>query len=197
MIVFDPQAKGVWFATARRQVLAEHGEGALGRIALRMGDEHAQAMLEPIVSAWYPETTFQRAMSAVFEETCSGDSERFVEFIESCTVLGINRFLRFVLALSSPAYLLGKMPVLWARHRLHNGKLRVDVGERSARLAYTEFPFFDDRNYRLFVRGVLRKSVEVTSGHRPEVTVRDYGKDRLLVDVHFAAPKTRIGVPAR
>ena len=182
-----PQAKGVWFATAHRQVLADYGDDGLAAVARHMGDELAPAIVDPIVSAWYPETTFQRAMTAVGETVCGNDPERFVDFIEACTASGINRFLRIILALTSPAYLLGKMPVFWARHRLHNGKLEVDVSERAARLHYSEFPFFDDRHYRLFVRGVLRKTVEVASGKRPDVTVRDYGKDRLVVDVFYGA----------
>lgn len=145
-------------------------------------------MRDPVASAWYPETSFQRAMAAVEEETCGGDPERFVDFIEACTVLGINRFMRIVLGLTSAAYLLRKMPVLWAQHRRHNGSLEVELGARVARLHYKGFPFFDDRNYRLFVRGVLRKTVEVASGMRPDVMIRDYAKDRLLVEVYFATP---------
>jgi hypothetical protein len=36
------------------------------------------------------------------------------------------------------------------------------------------------------VRGILRRTLEVSSGTRPDVTVRDYADDRLLVEVHFA-----------
>jgi hypothetical protein len=181
----EPQAQGVWFVTARRQLVASHGDDAVARAAAHMGDEHAHALLEPLASNWYPEETFQRAMAAVSHETCDGDPERFVDFIEQCTVLGINRFLRIVLGLTSPKYLLSKMPVFWARHRKHNGTLDVEVGERAARLHYRAFPFFDDRNYRIFVRGVLGKTVEVASGVRPDVIVRDYGRDQLVVDVHY------------
>jgi hypothetical protein len=191
----EPQAKGVWFVTARRQIASAHGDGAVERVATRMGDDHAHALLDPMTSAWYPEATFQRAMAAVSEETCEGDPDRFVEFIEACTVQGINRFLRVILSFTSAPYLLGKMPVFWARHRLNNGKLDVELGERSARLSYSEFPFFDDRNYRLFVRGVLRKTVEVSSGQRPDVLVRDYARDRLVVDVHYAGAATSMRPP--
>lgn len=188
----EPQVKGAWFVTSRRQLLAAHGDDALARIARHMGEEYADAMVDPVTSAWYPETTFQRALAAVAEETCEGDPEKFVEFIEECTVHGINRFLKIILALTSPPYLLGKMPIFWSRHRQNNGKLEVEMGERCARLHYSEFPFFDDRNYRMLVRAILRKTVEVASGVRPDVTVRDYGKDRLVVDVYFA---TRARVP--
>lgn len=185
----EPQAKGVWFVTARRQLVALHGEAAAQRVARRMGPRYGSILLEPVVSDWYPEVAFQRAMGAVFDEVCGGDAERFVAFIEASTELGIHRFLRVILALSSPRFLLSKMPVLWSRHRLHNGTLAVEVGERSARLRYAGFPFFDDRNYRLFVRGVLRKTVEVSSGVVPEVVVRDYGRDHLDVQVEFGPPR--------
>jgi hypothetical protein len=189
--VREPQAKGVWFVTARRQLFDGHDDGALLRVAGRMGEDHAHALLQPVASAWYPEATFQRAMQAVDEELCGGDPERFVEFIEACTVHGINRFLRIILSMTSPAYVLAKMPVFWARYRQNGGQLHVDIGDQRARLDYTGFPFFGDRNYRLFVRGVLRKTLEVASRARPEVTVRDYASDRLLVEVYFPTRKLR------
>jgi hypothetical protein len=183
--VGEPRAKGVWFVTARRQLLDTHGEDGLRRVATCMGEDHAYALLEPLASAWYPETSFQRAMAAVADEVCGSDPERFVDFIEACTVQGINRFLRIILSMTSPAYVLTKMPVFWARHRQHNGRLDVEIAGRRARLSYVGFPFFADRNYRLCVRGMLRKTLQVSSGVRPEVTVRDYATDRLLVEVYF------------
>jgi hypothetical protein len=181
----EPVAKGMWFVSAREQILKEHGGDVLARVARRMGDELGAALLTPTPSAWYAETTLQRAMAAVNEEAFGGDRERFVAFVEACTEHGIRRFVRVMLAFNSPGRLLGKMPLFWARHRQNNGELTVDVGERSARLHYTRFPFFDDRNYWLLIRGVLRKAVEVTSGARPDVTVRDYTHDSLVVDVYF------------
>ncbi len=179
-------AKGVWFVTARRVLVDEHGEDALARIVHRLGVDDSRPLLEPFASAWYPETTLQRTMDAVSVEVCERDPERFCAFIEACTVVGINRFLRVVLSLTSPAYLLSKMPVFWARHRRNQSRLEVELGARSARLRYAGFPFFGDPNYRILVRGILRKTLEISSGERPEVTIRDYAHDRLAVDVFFA-----------
>lgn len=184
-MVGEPRAKGVWFVTARRELLAKHGEAMLARVAERMGPDHGRTLLEPITSEWYPETTFQRAMAAVSDEACEGDPDRFLAFIEACTEQGINRFMRIILSFTSPAYLLTKMPVFWAHHRRNNGTLEVEIGQRSARLRYGGFPFFDDKNYRLFVRGVLVKCVQVSGGVRPEVTISDYAKDSLLVSIYF------------
>jgi len=187
----SPQAKGVWFVSARRCLLAEHGEAALSRVVERMGGEHGPALLEPFASAWYPEKSFQLALAAVSEEVFHGDPEGLCTFIEASTIIGINRFLRAVLALTSPAFVLSKMPAFWGRYRQNNGTLVVELGERAARLQYEGFPFFGDRNYRIFIRGVLRKTLEMSSGERPEVTVRDYAEDRLTVDLFFKERRLR------
>ncbi len=185
--------KGAWFVTARRVLLAEHGEAMLARVASRLGDEVAESMLHPLASAWYPETAFQQALEAVSIEACDGNVEPYGRFIESCTVAGINRFLRVLLSLTSPAYVLTKMPVFWARHRRNHGQLEVHLGTRTARLHYTDFPFFGDRNYRVMVRSILCKTLEITSGERPEVTVRDYTRDRLVIDMFFRTLRLQEG----
>ena len=178
--------KGAWFITARRVLLAEHGEATLTRVASRLGDEYAESILNPLASAWYPETAFQRALEAV-------SIEPYGRFIESCTVAGINRFLRVLLSLTSTAYVLTKMPVFWARHRRNHGQLEVQLGTRTARLHYTGFPFFGDRNYRVMVRSILSKTLEITSGERPEVTVRDYTDDGLVIDMFFRTLRLQEG----
>jgi hypothetical protein len=132
-------------------------------------------------------------LDAVSVEACGSAVEPYCKFIESCAVVGINRFLRVLLSLTSPAYVLTKMPVFWARHRRNNGTLNVDLGTRSARLHYAGFPFFDDRNYRVMVRGILCKTLEITSGERPDVTVRDYTRDSLVVDMFFRNVRLRDG----
>jgi len=186
--------KGAWMVTARRVLLTDHGEAMLTRVAGRLGDEHAEALLSPLASAWYPETAFQAALEAVNVEACGGAVEPYGKFIESCTVAGINRFLRVLLSLTSPAYVLTKMPVFWGRHRRNNGALNVELATRSARLHYTGFPFFADRNYRVMVRSILCKTLEVTSGERPDVTIRDYTRDGLVVDMFFREVRLREGV---
>lgn len=186
----EPMAKGVWFVSARRCLLAEHGEQTLARVVERMGADGA-ILAEPFPSAWYPETAFQRALAAVSDEIAHGDPEALCGFIEASTVIGVNRFLRVVLALTSPGFVLSKMPAFWARYRQNNGTLVVDLGERTARLQYAGFPFFGDRNYRVFIRGVLRKTLEMATGERPEVTVRDYTEDRLAVELFFRERRLR------
>lgn len=185
------EVKGAWFVTARRVILDQHGVGGLARVRASLGEDHAGSLAAPVASAWYPEAALQRALEAVNVDLCGGDPERLSAFVEACTVVGINRFLRAVLSLSSPAYVLAKMPTFWSRHRRNNGKLVVDIAARTSRLSYTGFPFFDDPTYRIFIRAIIRRTMEITSGERPEVTVRDYARDRLTLDVFFKTLRLR------
>jgi hypothetical protein len=171
--------------------LDRHGEAGVARVVRALGDDYGFLLTDPIASEWYPETSLQRSLGAVSTVTCEREPEKFCEFIEACTVFGINRLLRIVLALSSPAYVLAKMPALWARHRRNNGALSVEIRTRSARLSYSSFPFFDDANYRIMIRGILRKALEMSSGERPDVIVRDFTRDCLTVDMYFPTLRLR------
>ncbi len=179
------QVKGAWFSAARRVLLDGQGPEGLARVVDALPPQDAAAFTDAYPSAWYPEETLQRALRVCSEVACGSDPDRFCGFIEDCTVVGLNRFLRAVLSLTSPSYLLAKMPVFWSRHRRNHGNLAVELRSRSARLVYTDFPFFDDANYRIMIRGILRKTLELTSKERPDVTVRDFDRSRLTVDVFF------------
>ncbi|HEY6463626.1 MAG TPA: hypothetical protein VIY73_25835, partial [Polyangiaceae bacterium] len=56
----EPQVKGVWFVTARRLVLRDHGEDTLQAIARAMSKP--EVLLEPMPSTWYHEDHFQDAL---------------------------------------------------------------------------------------------------------------------------------------
>jgi hypothetical protein len=182
-----PVVNGAWFVTARRQILETYGEDGLERVIARLGEEHAEALVDPAPSSWYSELAFQAAITAVAEELARGDADEYAAFIEACTVAGVNRFLRVALLFTSVEFLLRKMPALWGRHRRNHGRLEVDVGRRRALLSYTGFPFFHDRNYRLMIVAVLRKTLEITTSRRPDVTVRDFGPDSMVAEVFYGA----------
>jgi hypothetical protein len=186
-----PAVKGAWFVTARRQILESYGKVGLERVVARLGDDYAEVLAEPAPSIWYSELAFQAAIGAFADELTNGDADEYATFMEACTVAGINRFLRVALLFTNAEFLLRKMPALWARHRRNHGTLAVEIGERRALLHYTGFPFFHDRNYRLMVVAVLRKTIEVTTSRRPDVTVRDFGRDSMLVEVFYGGAPSR------
>jgi len=182
--------KGAWFVTARRQIVETYGEVGLANIVARLDPDVAEVLVAPSPSDWYSEAAFQAAIGALADEL-DGDADEYAAFMEACTVAGINRFLRVALLFTSAEFLLRKMPALWARHRRNHGTLEVDVGRRRALLTYTGFPYFHDRNYRLMIVAVLRKTIELTTSQRPDVTVRDFSRDSLLVEVFYKHGSSR------
>jgi hypothetical protein len=186
-----PAVKGAWFVTARRQIVETYGQVGLEKVVARLGEEHAEVLVDPAPSAWYSEFAFQAAIGAVADELANGNADEYAAFMEACAVAGINRFLRVALLFTNAEFLLRKMPALWARHRRNHGTLEVDIGKRRALLRYEGFPFFHDRNYRLMVVAVLRKTIELTTSRRPDVTVRDFGRDSMLVEVFYGGGSSR------
>jgi hypothetical protein len=185
-----PSVKGAWFVTARRQILETYGEVGLANIVARLDPDYRELLSDPSPSSWYSEHAFQAAIGAVVDEL-KGDADEYAAFMEGCTVAGINRFLRVALLFTSTEFLLKKMPALWGRHRRNQGTLEVDVGRRRALLKYSGFPFFHDRNYRLMIVAILRRTIELTTSRRPDVTVRDFGHDSLLVEVFYKPASSR------
>ncbi len=186
----EPQVKGVWFVTARRHLLEHHGETAFAAVVARMPDDDRHALIEPLVSTWYPERVFQCALEAVQQGLTFNDDARFLAFIEASTELGVNHFFRILLRIASPAYLMHRMPAAWSTHRRDNGTLVVEADEKRARLRYAGFPFFSDPNYRFFVLGVLRKVTELCTGVPPRVRVVSHGKDWLDAEVLYGTLPT-------
>ncbi len=43
------------------------------------------------------------------------------------------------------------------------------------------------------VRSILAKTLQITSGERPDVTIRDYTRDALVVDMFFREVRLREG----
>ena len=129
-----PLVKGVWFVTARRHLLEEHGATKLAEVARSMADAHRTALLEPMASTWYPEDAFQDALHAVMQEVAHHDLLAFSNFIEACTVLGVNTFFRVLLRITSPAFLMRQMPALGRQYRKNDAGqvLRALHGEAPA-----------------------------------------------------------------
>jgi hypothetical protein len=183
--VGEPQVKGVWFVTARRHLLEHHGEAALAAVVAAMPEPERSALASPLPSRWFPEPVFKHAIAAVQSAVTANDDVRFLSFMEACAHIGVNHFLSIVLRITSPEFLLRKMPALWGLHRRHHGTLVVDAGPERARLTYAGFPYFDDRNYRLVVIGVLTKVLELCTGTRPRVAVAAHSQDTLEVEVTY------------
>lgn len=177
--------KGVWFVTARRHLLDVHGDPALGAVTRAMKPDHAKVLLEPLASQWYSEDVFQDAMRAVMEVHAHQDPHVFSEFIEACTVLGVNTFFRVLLRITSPAFLMRKMPGLSRQYRRNDWVCEVEADDHRALIFWRNVPYLSDRNYRLYCVAMLAKCSELCTGKRPKITLDGHGGDWLKLQVVY------------
>ena len=180
-----PEVKGVWFVTARRHILQQHGEDTLHAVAQTLSAAHRPMLLEPLASAWYAEEVFQEMMKAVMYALADGDEARFSRFIEECTELGVNTFFRILLRITSIGFLMRKMPALSKQYRRNDSICTVEEDAAGATLRWKAFPFLFDRNYRLFTVGTLVKTGELCTGVRPTGEVLEHGRDTMTVRITY------------
>jgi hypothetical protein len=180
----EPQVKGVWFVTARRLVLRDHGEDTLQAIARAMSKP--EVLLEPMPSTWYHEDHFQDALHAHMLVLARQDTRVFAEFIEACTVLGVNTFFRILLRITSPAFLMRKMPSLSRQYRRNDWTCTVTADEQQATMTWTGVPYLADRVYRLYMVAMVVKCCELCTGRRPRCQIVSHGADHATLEVVYA-----------
>ncbi len=176
------EIKGVWLVTAKRFVLASHGQEALDAIASHLAPESRGAVLEPVTSAWYPEEVLQGALAGIHREVAKQSDEVYLRMMRECTELGVSRFFRVLLRLSTPGFVLAQVPSMWAHIRRGAGKVTVESTPDGTLVRYREFPYFDDPRYRLLTQGSLQGLMKLTTRQQPRVRLGEFGSDWL--DVH-------------
>jgi hypothetical protein len=179
----ESEVKGIWFVTARSYVLEEHGPERLAAMAAMMDERWRSVLREPLTSVWYPEQALSQALAAMCAVLANGSQDRFTRVVEDCTAVGVSRFFKVMLLVSSARFALRQVPTMW-RH-IRRGAGRVEVADRKTGtlVAYREFPYFDDPNYRSLTLGSLTAMLRICTRHTPQVTIRAYGKSWLDVEV--------------
>lgn len=178
------EVKGVWFVSARRYLAETGQEDVARRMIERLDEPHRATFASPAPSDWYPEATLAETLRMLREETGAARDERFVALMQAITHVGINRFFRLVLSVSSADFVLRKIPVMWGHIRRGAGKVSVETGDRGATIRYSEFPWFDEPTYRLMTEGSIRAllaAVDVSA----DVRVGSFTRSSLLVNVTY------------
>jgi hypothetical protein len=75
--------------------------------------------------------------------------------------------------------------VLSKQYRRNDSECRVDGDEQRVILEWTNFTYFADKNYRLYLVAMLVKTAELCSGARPRVDILRHGADSVTVQVLF------------
>lgn len=178
----EHEIKGVWLVTAKSWVLSRRGPGALQAIAEHLPSESRHAILEPLPSEWYPEAVLQQALAGMRAELAGGSDAQFLRLMRECTELGVSKFFRVLLRLSTPRFVLAKVPSMWSHIRRGPGHVSVEASAAGTTLHYRQFPYFADANYRLLTQGSLEGLMHLSTRQRPRVHLAAHGDDWL--DVH-------------
>jgi hypothetical protein len=173
------EIKGVWLVTARAYVLDRHGRAALERIASSVDPSLASAVLEPLPSHWYPEAVLQQSLRGMKSAIAHDSDDGLLRVMEGCTELGISRFFRALLRLSSPDFVMAQVPTMWRQIRRGPGKVSVERTADGQVIHYTSFPYFDDPNYRLLTLGSLTAVLRLCTKNPPRIRLGAQGKDFL------------------
>lgn len=178
----ESEVKGAWFVSARMFLGAD--APILDAVVAEVALVHRHVLQEPASSAWYPEAALQETLRAMRKVHCPEEG-RFVDAIDACTVIGTSRFFRALLSLSTPAFVLRRVPTMWGQIRRGKGRVAVTTTDEDAVLQYRDFPYFADENYRLLTLGSLRAVVRTSTGQTPQVTLENVTRDAIDVRVRW------------
>ena len=70
------EVKGAWFMTARRYILEDFGEEIFARYIEATPEASRDALADPVVSRWYPETVMRDALESFYREVSHRDADK-------------------------------------------------------------------------------------------------------------------------
>ncbi|MEB2310903.1 MAG: hypothetical protein OZ921_21810 [Sorangiineae bacterium] len=143
------EVKGVYFVSARDALVERAEPGALARVTAALPEATRRVFEEPLTSGWYPEVALHDLVTAIWSEICDRDRERFLEFLEFALTLGMKRFFRALLGVTSPGFFLRRYPTVFSAIRRGPPHVTVEVERTSATIHVHDMPYSDDPLYHL------------------------------------------------
>ncbi|MGH7296731.1 MAG: hypothetical protein ACRELB_17460 [Polyangiaceae bacterium] len=179
------EVKGLWFTVGRRYILESYGEETMAACVARLGDKHGATFAEALPSEWYPEETLQQTLGVLAVVVAQGDMELYTRIIEGCSLMAVHHFFRALMRLVPPATMLRKVPTMWGLIRRGAGRVAVAADETHGVVHYSEFPYFDDVNYRLLSLGAIRSLMSLCGAPQARVELAGHTRSSLRVDVSY------------
>lgn len=184
----ESEVKGAYFVTARRYLARERGEECLAATVAAMPRHTRESLDNPLSSSWYPEEALRDALAAFERVAAGGDRTEFSRMMEACTVDGTRNFVKALLAVSSPRFLLNRYPMLSGVFR--RGPCRVEVEhalDGASFVRYDQLPFADDPRYHCTAAAGLRALLRLTTRRTPDVKVTRFDARFLELRVQLDA----------
>ena len=191
-LVEASRIKGLVFVTCRRFV--EEGYGVEVCEALLSGLEPAarEAFNEPDVSELYPEAYMHAFVTRMHSLVAGGDEEAFCDMIRGIARLGISRFFRLILSLTSPVFVVKRIPLLFKRLREGPAELRTELDSAHIVVHYDKFPWCGDPVYRLTSMANIQAAVEATGAACPRVTVSECSSTSMSLVIDLERSERRL-----
>ena len=179
------EVKGVWFLTAKRYLLEDHGPELFDRYVANVPEVHREWVRDPLASRWYPEDMMRDAMASFYVEVGQGSNAAFTAARERCALLGIHWFLQLLLSVTTPRYLLRLVPTALSQIRRGPVKVHIEARENGATLRFTGQPYAADLRYRLATPAIVRSLMSVCVGQSARATLTHFDESTHVCDVSW------------
>lgn len=170
------EIKGSWLVTVHRLLEREPPEVRAAVVA-HLPEEHATVLDGVLPGQWYPEELLQALLGGLRQELAGGDAARFEALLERGVELAIHRFFSAMLRLTTPSFVLGRVPTLWNLTRRGMGRVSVERVPEGSLLRYRSFPFFGDESYLLLTRASIRLLLRQCGMSQPRVELLRWTDD--------------------
>jgi hypothetical protein len=177
------EVKGIAFASVHHWLDETFGPPGVERLCRGLAPETAAAIRRPMPSVWYDEGVHADMLHGIYRDVCDGDETRYRQVIEAVTTIGLKRFARLILSMTTPAFVIHRLPTLW--RILRRGPATVGVREVSGmfRVTYDHFEYFDDETYHGYLIAVVRAIILVPTEVKPDIVVSGFTPTRLTLQI--------------
>jgi hypothetical protein len=177
------EVKGVWLVTIRRYLQDGRREGAFEKYVASVPAEVRDAIRDPVVSKWYPETVMCHALEGLYEAGARRNDDAFVRAMEECTALGMHTFFKALLSVTSPRRVLKLLPTALRTHRRGPLQLLLDIRDRDATLRFVGHPYSDHPQYRLGTPAIVRATMRICVGPSADAKLVSFDASTQIVEV--------------
>jgi hypothetical protein len=183
--------KGLAMHTIANHFPQQYGEETFERLLRGLPEPIQQALREPVIDEWYPESTIGEFFRAVYDQLAERDDDRFLEIVRLNMVAGISRFFRVFLNFASARFVLRKLPVVFHRVRQSPAVITPELTDEVVLLHYENFEFCGDRIYRMISLGNCQALAQVAIKQVPPSRVSTWGPDSMTMEFVLPTRKAR------
>lgn len=158
--------RGAAAQAAKNFVLENYGQEGLDQLMARLDEGQRKILAVPLPVSWLDAPTMIRFFETINELFGDGTEAIYRRIGQFNASRDIKSYYKFILALSSPALVLNRLPALWSAY-YDTGILTVQVSGNRAEAVMTGF---EDAGVPCqIVCGFAEKTIEMTGGKNPHV----------------------------